>query len=73
MKSSIVRGLILNAFDMTYRSFMGYFSTIFTYKFGLNDKNQAADKPTGPAPTINIDFFFISLILKKYKFKINFR
>lgn len=59
LKNSIVRGLILNAFDNTYRSFKAYFSTILTSKFGIIDKNHAPDKPTGPAPTTNIDFFFI--------------
>lgn len=52
-----------NAFDKTSLSLNAYFSTILTSKFGIKDKNHAPDKPTGPAPTINIDFFFILLIL----------
>lgn len=52
-----------NAFDKTSCSFNAYFSTIFTSKFWIKDKNHAPDKPTGPAPTTNIDFFFIFLIL----------
>lgn len=52
-----------NAFDKTYRSFIPYFSTILTSKFGIKDKNHAPDKPTGPAPTTKIDFFVIFLIL----------
>lgn len=52
-----------NAFDKTSRSFIAYFSTILSSRFGIKDKNQAPDKPTGPAPTTKIDFFVIFLIL----------
>lgn len=74
LKNSIVRGLMLNAFDKIYRSFKAYFSTILMSKFGINDKNHAPDNPTGPAPTIKIDFFFILIILPtilKFKSKFN--
>jgi len=42
---------------------MAYFSTILSSRFGIKDKNQAPDKPTGPAPTTKIDFLVIFLIL----------
>lgn len=59
---------------------MVYFSTILSSRFGIKDKNQAPDKPTGPAPTTKIDFLVIFLILStiiinfdenKIKFKNN--
>ena len=48
-----------NALDKTSRSLKACFSTILTSKFGIKDKNHAPERPTGPAPTTNIDFFFI--------------
>lgn len=48
-----------------------YFYTILTYKFGINDKNHAPDNPTGPAPTINIDCFFILFLFYQLILNLN--
>jgi hypothetical protein len=71
LKNSIVRGLILNAFESTSRLLIYYFYTILTYKFGINDKNHAPDNPTGPAPTINIDCFFILFLFYQLILNLN--
>lgn len=71
LKNSIVRGLILNAFERTSRLLNYYFYTILTYKFGINDKNHAPDNPTGPAPTINIDCFFILFLFYQLILNLN--